>query len=132
MFLLLMTRYVKIPMPIQCHFFPPILSFHAIFLTFYHCFQSSFSPQVKRVVVPGALTTLRLKPGRKFCRVGDLSKSLGWKHAELIEKLEAKRLTRSAAFFQTKKQLLKLKAKAVVDTTSQLAEVNSKLAQYGY
>jgi len=75
---------------------------------------------------------IRLKPGRKFCRIGDLAKSLGWKHSELIQKLETKRITRDAAYFQTKKQLQKIKSKAVADSSAQLSEVNAKLAQYCY
>uniref|UniRef100_A0A0A9YC23 Large ribosomal subunit protein uL13 n=1 Tax=Lygus hesperus TaxID=30085 RepID=A0A0A9YC23_LYGHE len=39
----------------------------------------------KRVVVPSALTTLCLKPGRKYCRLGDLSRSLGWKYSQVID-----------------------------------------------
>merc|ERR1711998_67695 len=42
----------------------------------------------KRVVVPAALKVLRLRPERRFCRLGDLSKEVGWKHQDLIERLE--------------------------------------------
>ncbi len=30
--------------------------------------------KVKKVVIPQALRVLRLRPGRKYCRLGDLSK----------------------------------------------------------
>lgn len=63
--------------------------------------------KLKRKVVPNALTTIRLKPGRKFCRLGDLAKSVGWKHGDLVAKLEKKRTLRAAAYFNTKKELTK-------------------------
>lgn len=87
--------------------------------------------KVKRVVAPGALTVIRLKPGRKFCRVGDLSKRLGWKWAELVEKLEKKRLTRDAAWAKTQAQIKKIKATAV-SKDEKLAPLNAKLAEYGF
>jgi len=68
--------------------------------------------RVKKVVIPGALRILRLRPGRSFCRLGDLAKEVGWQHNDLINKLEAKRKTRAAAWYQTKLQLAGLKAKA--------------------
>merc|ERR1712048_1351912 len=49
----------------------------------------------KRMVVPAALKVLRLKPERKFCRLGDLSKEVGWKHNDLLNRLEGARKTRS-------------------------------------
>lgn len=78
------------------------------------------------------MRTLRLKPGRKFCRLGDLSSQVGWKHEALISSLETKRKTKSAAYYTTKKQLNKLKAKATVNVAAKLEPVNKQLAQYGY
>jgi len=69
--------------------------------------------RMKRVVVPGALRVLRLKPGRKYCRLGDLASSVGWAHNGLIEKLENKRKTKSSAFYLKKRGLSMLKAKAI-------------------
>ena len=40
--------------------------------------------KMKRKVVPAAITDLRLAPGRKFTRLGDLAASIGWKHNEQI------------------------------------------------
>merc|ERR1719181_1038275 len=42
----------------------------------------------KRVVVPAALKALRLKPHRKFSRLGDLSKEFGWKSHAVLSRLE--------------------------------------------
>merc|ERR1712070_1112960 len=57
----------------------------------------------KRMVVPAALKVLRLKPERRFCRLGDLAKEVGWKHNDLLNRLEASRKVKSSAYFQKKK-----------------------------
>jgi len=88
--------------------------------------------RLKRVVVPGALKTLRLKPCRKFCVLGDLSAQVGWKHQGLLAKLEAKRKVASAAYYQTKKELIKLKAQATKNVQKQLDTIAQPLAQLGY
>jgi len=80
---------------------------------------------MKRVVVPFALRVLRLKPGRKYCRLGDLASSVGWAHNGLIKKLEGKRLTYSAAHYLRKKQLALLKKKAVENLGSKLSTSSS-------
>jgi len=69
--------------------------------------------KIKRMVVPDALKVTRLRPGRKTCLLGRLSSEVGWKHYETIKTLEAKRKVRSAAFYQRKKALLKLRSKAI-------------------
>jgi len=79
--------------------------------------------KMKREVVPGALRYIRLKPGRKFCQLGELASQVGWKHKSLIEKLEAKRKTRDAAFYATKKTLVTLKAKALANVKDQLTKL---------
>jgi large subunit ribosomal protein L13Ae len=61
--------------------------------------------KLKRQVVPAAIRTIRLKPGRKFCRLGDLASHVGWKHNDLIGKLEEKRKIRDAAYYKTKKRI---------------------------
>merc|ERR1711908_130059 len=57
----------------------------------------------KRMVVPSCLKVLRIRPERKFCKLGDLSDQNGWKHNDLIQRLEAKRKVKSAAFYAKKK-----------------------------
>jgi len=76
--------------------------------------------RMKRVVVPAALRILRLKPGRKFCRLGDLASSVGWAHNGLIAKLETKRKTKSSAYYVQKKQMAGLKAKAIASLGDKL------------
>ena len=86
--------------------------------------------KMKRVVVPDALKATRLKPGRKFCVLKDLSHSVGWKHKDLIERLENKRKVKSEAFYQKKKAAATLRAKAAAQTD--LGAVADTLAQYGH
>lgn len=66
----------------------------------------------KKLVVPSALRLLRLKPGRDFCRVGDLSSKVGWGHDALLQRLEEKRKIRAKASFEKKKEEQKMLRKA--------------------
>ena len=64
------------------------------------------------MVVPSALRVLRLKPGRRYASIGRISHEVGWKYADVVEKLEVKRKEKSAAYYDAKKKLNALKAKA--------------------
>jgi hypothetical protein len=79
--------------------------------------------KLKRVVVPGALRLLRLKPNRKYCRLGDLAASIGWGYHDLIRKLEDKRKVKSAAWYVKKKQHRALKAKAISSIQDKLKKL---------
>lgn len=68
--------------------------------------------KVKRLVVPDALKALRLKHGSRACRLGDLATSVGWKHAEAVAELEAKRKVKAGAYYEGKKAARALRAKA--------------------
>merc|ERR1712078_962801 len=56
----------------------------------------------KRMVIPSCLKVLRIRPERKFCKLGDLSDQNGWKHKALLERLESRRKVKSAAFYAKK------------------------------
>lgn len=86
----------------------------------------------KKLVVPQALRNLRLKPGRAYCRLGDLATLAGWKHDNLIQRLESKRLTKANAYYQSKKEVTKLRAQAVASTAKELKATNAALAKLGY
>merc|ERR1719231_827622 len=88
--------------------------------------------RVKKMVVPQALTNLRLKPSRNFCRLGDLAAKVGWKHDDLLKRLEGTRKTKAAAFYTTKKELAKRRAQAVQECEKELQETNEALAALGY
>lgn len=72
--------------------------------------------KVKRVVVPDALKVLRLQHGHKYVRLGDLATQVGWKHSDAVAELEAKRKVKSAAYYEAKKKLTALRAKAEAQT----------------
>lgn len=64
--------------------------------------------KMKRSVMPLALKNLKVRPVRKSCRLGDLAKSIGWHHNELVDRLETKRKTKAAAWYTSKKVRLEL------------------------
>ncbi|PRP88124.1 putative cytosolic ribosomal protein L16 [Planoprotostelium fungivorum] len=82
----------------------------------------------KRVVVPDALKVTRIKPGRRVTVLGRLSTEVGWKFAPVVKKLEENRKLGSAAYYQRKKALLRLRAKAVANHTAE----NAQLAKLGF
>merc|ERR1719464_933514 len=71
----------------------------------------------KRMVLPSCLKVLRLKPERRFCKLGDLSNEVGWKHKDLIERLETARKVKSAAFYKRKVAATKSRKAAVTSAT---------------
>ena len=86
----------------------------------------------KRVVVPAALRIMRLKPGRDYTVIGTLADSIGWKHKELLGRLEAKRKAESKEFYEQKKAKQELRKKAEEACAGELAKVNEVLAAAGY
>lgn len=86
----------------------------------------------KRVVVPAALRVMRLKPGRDYTVLGDLAHAVGWKHRDLLKRLEAKRKADAKDFYEKKKEKAALRRKAEAAVSSELAKVNQVLAASGY
>lgn len=82
------------------------------------------------MVVPAALRVLRLQPIRRTIQVGDLAGEMGWKHADLIKRLESQRKIKNEAFYARVKTLAKQRQEAVAKAN--LGEVNATLAQLGY
>jgi len=88
--------------------------------------------RMKRVVIPGALRAIRLRPGRKYCRLGDLSSQVGWKHDTLITDLETKRKEKSDLYYKNKLIYNQLKAKALSNVSKELTQIDAELVQLGY
>ena len=86
--------------------------------------------QNRRMVGPDALKILRMKSHRKFCVLGELAQLGGWTKKALVERLEEKRKTKSAKFWDLKKKKLDARIKAKGDKA--LANVNAELAKYGF
>ena len=63
----------------------------------------------KRMVVPEALRVTRLRPGRRFTNLGRMCSEVGWKHWDTIKTLEAKRKTKSSAFWAKKKEVIQVR-----------------------
>mmetsp|Transcript_17180 Transcript_17180/g.65576 ORF Transcript_17180/g.65576 Transcript_17180/m.65576 type:complete len:241 (-) Transcript_17180:158-880(-) len=96
------------------------------------CFEGIPAPWDKkeRVVVPEALRVLRLAPQRKFTVLKTLAHEVGWKHKELIERLENKRKLEAQAFHE-KKKAAKAQRRAAVKAVD-LSEVNEVLEEAGF
>jgi large subunit ribosomal protein L13Ae len=88
--------------------------------------------QVKRLVVPHALRALRLGPDRAYTVLGRLSSEVGWKYAGVVNKLEDKRRTRAAAYYQRAQALAKIRRQAIQNVAGKLTEENKLLSSYGY
>lgn len=70
---------------------------------------------------------LRLKPIREYTVLGELADSVGWKHKDLLKKLEDQRRIKADAYYQKKKAKDKLRVKAIEAASGELAEVNKVL-----
>ena len=86
----------------------------------------------KRVVIPAALRVMRLKAQRDFTIMGDLAHSVGWKHRDLLKKLESKRKEEAKEFYAKKKESMAARRKAEEEASGELAKVNEVLAAAGY
>jgi large subunit ribosomal protein L13Ae len=61
-----------------------------------------------------------------------LAHEVGWQYQGVVEKLEAKRKLRGAAYHDKKKAESKLKRQAIEKAKPKTAEFDKILAQYGY
>jgi len=80
---------------------------------------------MKRQMVPSAMRAMRLKNGRKWCKMGDLCAAVGWNKKELVSKLEEKRKNMAGKWFARKLKV----CKAVQKTAMNLPEVKKIKAQ---
>merc|ERR1712083_1196036 len=85
----------------------------------------------KRMVIPHCLKVLRLRPERRYCKLGDLSQSYGWKHQDLLVRLETQRKVKSSAFYKKKAAASKAK-QAAIKNAKVSAEDQKVLAGAGY
>lgn len=85
----------------------------------------------KRMVIPDALRVLRLKANRRYTVLGQLASEVGWRHAELVKRLEAKRVLKSEAFYQKKLAQSKRQAEAEAKVFAEHTELKPTLAKFG-
>lgn len=86
--------------------------------------------QKKRMVIPDALRTLRLKAHRNFCSLGDLAAITGWTKGGIVATLEEKRKVKSAAFHAAKSAKADARAKAA--GSKEVEVFNKELAKFGF
>ncbi|KAJ3187089.1 60S ribosomal protein L16B [Gaertneriomyces sp. JEL0708] len=86
----------------------------------------------KRMVVPQALRVLRLSPGRKFTVLKRISSEFGWKYQDVVARLEEKRKTKSKAYYEKKKALLRIRVQAEKKVAGELTAEKQTLAAAGY
>mmetsp|Transcript_126630 Transcript_126630/g.366548 ORF Transcript_126630/g.366548 Transcript_126630/m.366548 type:complete len:202 (+) Transcript_126630:88-693(+) len=91
------------------------------------CFEGMPHPydRKKRMVIPQALKVLRLRPERRFCKLGDLSAEFGWKHKDLIKRLEDQRKVKSEAFH--KKKVAATRARQVAQKEVKISDEDKKI-----
>lgn len=85
----------------------------------------------KKVVIPDALKSVRLKPRSKYCNIGDVAKECGWTKNDLINTLETKRVTRNKEWYLRKVKTIKNRNN-VLKSNKAIQEVNKELANYGF
>ena len=85
----------------------------------------------KKFVAPKCLKVLRLKFGRKSGLLGDLCTQVGWNKADLVKKLEEKRLAR-AEQYHTAKKTLDSKINDSLKANKEVQELKKQLADFGF
>ncbi|OQS06541.1 60S ribosomal protein L13 [Thraustotheca clavata] len=88
--------------------------------------------KVKRMVVPDALRVLRLKACRRYTNLGKLSSEVGWRHGDLVARLEAKRKLRSEAYYKKKLEQSKSVAAATAKVAAAHKELKPTLEKFGF
>ncbi|KAI8325648.1 60S ribosomal protein L16 [Martensiomyces pterosporus] len=88
--------------------------------------------KMKRMVIPRALRVINLKPGRKFTTLSRMATEVGWKYQDVVADLEKKRKVRAQAFYERKKAIANIRAKAVVAKETELASIKSQLVEHGH
>lgn len=86
----------------------------------------------KKMVVPQALRVAKMTSGTQFCVLGDLAKTVGWKHHDLIKRLEEKRKTKAKVWYQNKVDADKAKEAALNKVRSTLGNELKTIAELGH
>ncbi|KAK0078909.1 hypothetical protein PV325_001976 [Microctonus aethiopoides] len=86
----------------------------------------------KRLVVPGCMRIICLKPGRKYCHVGRLSHEVGWKYKAVVRTLENKRKVKSILEVQKRDKLKKLTKEAGEKVAKIATPYTNVINSFGY
>ncbi|OMJ66230.1 hypothetical protein SteCoe_37010 [Stentor coeruleus] len=86
----------------------------------------------KKMVVPSALRVLKMSPQSQYCVLGDLAGTVGWKHQDLVKRLEEKRKQKAATWYQGKLDKAKAKEQAFNKVKGTLGKDLKTIADSGY
>ena len=84
------------------------------------------------MVVPDALRVIRLKASRRYTVLGRLASEVGWKHGELVARLENKRKIKSEAYYKKTLAQKKRLAEATTKVFNENSELKPTLAKFGH
>ena len=85
----------------------------------------------KKGCVPMALKVLRLRSDRKYTLLRELSRRVGWKRNDVLERLEGKRKDRAGEYFE-KKEKVDAEVEKRVKGVKEVRELRAELEKYGY
>merc|ERR1712113_1276286 len=88
--------------------------------------------KMKRKVVPDALKALRLRPGRKHCKLGRLSHEVHGNTRGSLQPLRQNGKAKSAVYYKSKLADKKLRALAATKVAKRTAPLNAVVESYGH
>ncbi len=89
---------------------------------------------LQKLVVPDALRALRLAPGHRWCKLGDVQARVGWTYAPVVQKLEVARKTAAFAWHVKRKvaRVQHSKAVAAANNDAKVKPFSALLQATGY
>merc|ERR1711991_166001 len=89
---------------------------------------------MKKMVVPQALRTLRLRPGRKWCSLGEVQARVGWKYSDVVNRLEDARKAKAYKWYLQQKadKVARDKAVAAANNAASVKPFSALLTAHGY
>lgn len=88
----------------------------------------------KKLVVPQALRVLRIKPGHKWCVLGEVQKRVGWKYADVVNRLEDARKAKSFKWHLEQKKAIHERKQALksANESADVKPFSALLKSHGY
>merc|ERR1711991_106478 len=88
----------------------------------------------KKMVVPQALRTLRLKPGNAYCSLGEVQSRVGWQYGEVVARLEEARKVKAYKWHLQNKVATADRRKAIkaANNDAKVKPFSALLQQNGY
>ena len=86
----------------------------------------------KKMVVPQALRVVKFNPQGKYTVLGELAASVGWRHKDIVKKLEDKRKEKAKVWYQNKANQNKAKEQAFNKVKATLGSELKTIEESGY